>query len=309
MTEVITATGEKRLIKIASVRTSQVFRIESDAKTWGELRPAMKAAGIDLTNMVATIKASHHTIEHDEGVLPEGPCTIYLLAAKQKAGAIDFANITILADSVNGICEDLESAQKSIGKIITTGKAFASAATTFGNTMVEASDNISRMQNAVDRLIGSPVLGKTLVAAPEARKAATKALAKEEKIKKIPPQKTTPVVKTKETPVVKAKDPTDAEVEKMKIKAQKLGLKIHMKVAKSDSSYNRLYKKRFDAAKLEGVPIVKESKKSGIAAATIVESVKQSKQQKAQIPIADDDDDDAALLREAKEAERTRLKH
>ena len=74
-----------RTIKIVQTATASVKRFDSDATTWGELADQIKDE-YNLDKVKATVKETKGTLEHHDAVLPEGEFTIFLRAAKNKAG-------------------------------------------------------------------------------------------------------------------------------------------------------------------------------------------------------------------------------
>ena len=74
-----------RTIKIVQTATASVKRFESEATTWGELAEQIKGE-YNLDKVKATVKETKGTLEHHDAVLPEGEFTIFLRAAKNKAG-------------------------------------------------------------------------------------------------------------------------------------------------------------------------------------------------------------------------------
>ena len=74
-----------RTIKIVQTATASVNRFDSDATTWGELADQIKGE-YNLDKVKATVKETKGTLEHHDAVLPEGEFTIFLRAAKNKAG-------------------------------------------------------------------------------------------------------------------------------------------------------------------------------------------------------------------------------
>ena len=74
-----------RTIKVVQTATASVKRFDSDATTWGELADQIKGE-YNLDKVKATVKETKGTLEHHDAVLPEGEFTIFLRAAKNKAG-------------------------------------------------------------------------------------------------------------------------------------------------------------------------------------------------------------------------------
>ena len=74
-----------RTIKVVQTATASVKKFNSDATTWGELADQIKDE-YNLNKVKATVKETKGTLEHHDAVLPEGEFTIFLRAAKNKAG-------------------------------------------------------------------------------------------------------------------------------------------------------------------------------------------------------------------------------
>ena len=74
-----------RTIKIVQTATASVNRFDSEATTWGELTEQIKD-NYNLDKVKATVKETKGTLEHHDAILPEGEFTIFLRAAKNKAG-------------------------------------------------------------------------------------------------------------------------------------------------------------------------------------------------------------------------------
>ena len=74
-----------RTIKIVQTATASVNRFDSEATTWGELTEQIKD-DYNLDKVKATVKETKGTLEHHDAILPEGEFTIFLRAAKNKAG-------------------------------------------------------------------------------------------------------------------------------------------------------------------------------------------------------------------------------
>lgn len=76
-----------RKIIAFSTATSVFKEIMSAARTWGDLKSAVKDAGIDPTGMKIMIKETKVSIETDASVLPEGEFTLFITSAKIKSGS------------------------------------------------------------------------------------------------------------------------------------------------------------------------------------------------------------------------------
>ena len=67
----------------------KLVKIDSNAVTWGELSPAVRAEGIDTDEMKATENLNKSVLDSDASVLPTGPFTIFFTKKNSKAGALD----------------------------------------------------------------------------------------------------------------------------------------------------------------------------------------------------------------------------
>ena len=65
----------------------KLIKIETEATTWGELRPLANEEGVDTTQMRAMENKNKTSLEHDDAVLPEGNFTIFFTKINSKAGA------------------------------------------------------------------------------------------------------------------------------------------------------------------------------------------------------------------------------
>jgi hypothetical protein len=236
---------------VVNSRTSGKSTVVTEATTWGTLKDQLISAGTNMENMVAVVRETKNTLDQPDAILPTEDFTIFLLAQQQKGG-IDTNSLFTLAKSVDGICDDLNNAQEAIGKIVVTGKAFAVAATSFGEVMQDANEKITVMQDAVGRLIGG--------AMPPVMEKAVFRFTPEEASKLVPILNPLPSVPEpneeksakREYKKDKSPTPTDKQVEVMKAEAKRLGLKVVCKTGKSHPSYNREYKHAYDKAVLAG---------------------------------------------------------
>jgi len=82
MSETTTTT---RTVTIYSTQgRGQSQTIETDAKTWGELRPKIE---FNTSNVRAVVRENRTTLEANDAVLPEEEHTIFLYPTKVKSGA------------------------------------------------------------------------------------------------------------------------------------------------------------------------------------------------------------------------------
>lgn len=68
-------------------------KIESDAKTWGELKSQL-SGHYNLSNLQGTESVSKVSYTDDRAALPEGDFTIFFKPVKVKSGSVDYANLS-----------------------------------------------------------------------------------------------------------------------------------------------------------------------------------------------------------------------
>lgn len=71
-------------VTIVSTNTDQVFDIETNAETWGELSRHERIGGAN--GMRAMIGETKHTLESPDAILPQTDFTLYLSPSKVKSG-------------------------------------------------------------------------------------------------------------------------------------------------------------------------------------------------------------------------------
>ena len=76
-----------REITVFSTQGQTLKKILTNAVTWGELKPLVRAEGFDLSNLLASENKNKTDLVNDAAVLPEGPFKVFLRAAKVKSGA------------------------------------------------------------------------------------------------------------------------------------------------------------------------------------------------------------------------------
>jgi truncated hemoglobin YjbI len=65
----------------------KIIRLQSDAKTWGDIRPLINEEGINTSEMRAQENVKKTSLEHDDAELPEGAFTIFFTKINSKAGS------------------------------------------------------------------------------------------------------------------------------------------------------------------------------------------------------------------------------
>ena len=79
------------MVRLITLYTTlgKLVKIDSNAVTWGELSPEVRAEGIDTDEMKATENLNKSVLDSDASVLPTGPFTIFFTKKNSKAGALD----------------------------------------------------------------------------------------------------------------------------------------------------------------------------------------------------------------------------
>ena len=103
-----------RDITVVSTTASKKVVISSSARTWGQLKGESAMAALLGSNMEGVVRESKITLKNDDAVLPDGPCTIFLVQSKTKAGAyteeqFQSAILSALENVIGSITEDVAS--------------------------------------------------------------------------------------------------------------------------------------------------------------------------------------------------------
>ena len=76
-----------REIVAYATKGGKIAKINSDVKTWGELKPLLKMEGYDLNSLLAAESINRADLVNDLAVLPEGPFRVFLRPKQTKSGA------------------------------------------------------------------------------------------------------------------------------------------------------------------------------------------------------------------------------
>ena len=76
-----------REIVAYATKGGKIAKINSDVKTWGELKPLLKQEGYDLNSLLAAESINRADLVNDLAVLPEGPFRVFLRPKQTKSGA------------------------------------------------------------------------------------------------------------------------------------------------------------------------------------------------------------------------------
>ena len=81
-----TQTAVREIVAYAT-KGGKIAKINSDVKTWGELKPLLKREGYDLNSLLAAENINRADLVNDLAVLPEGPFRVFLRPKQTKSGA------------------------------------------------------------------------------------------------------------------------------------------------------------------------------------------------------------------------------
>lgn len=97
--------------------------VETSAETWGQLKAESSQVAKMSRDMKVTIKENRTTIESDDSLLPDTECTLFLFAAKVKAGGLteeklieDYA-ATKANELVDATEKDLDQIEEQVLKL------------------------------------------------------------------------------------------------------------------------------------------------------------------------------------------------
>lgn len=75
-----------RKVTVINPSTNQPVEIQTSATTWGTLVPELNANNITTNNMKGIVRETKNSLEVNDAALPQGEFTLFLFAAKNKAG-------------------------------------------------------------------------------------------------------------------------------------------------------------------------------------------------------------------------------
>lgn len=117
-----------RKVTVFSMNDNSRHVVETSAETWGQLKAESSQVVKMSRDMKVTIKENRTTIESDDSVLPDGDCTLFLFAAKVKAGGLteeklieDYAT-TKAGELVDAVEKDLDQIEEKVLKMSETKK-------------------------------------------------------------------------------------------------------------------------------------------------------------------------------------------
>ncbi len=81
-------------IQLYNTRQKQLETIETEAQTWGELKPQIAKLGFDTKSLLATESIFRNDLVLDEAILPDKDFTIFFRQKDTKAGGTDYSNMS-----------------------------------------------------------------------------------------------------------------------------------------------------------------------------------------------------------------------
>lgn len=112
-----------REIVAYATKGGKIAKINSDVKTWGELKPLLKEEGYDLNSLLAAESINRADLVNDLAVLPEGPFRVFLRPKQTKSGAdLPYKEVRAKVQELIASDGDVAKAHFNEGKNYTTKK-------------------------------------------------------------------------------------------------------------------------------------------------------------------------------------------
>lgn len=111
-----------RKVTVFSMQDNSRITADTNAETWGQLKSENSQINKMQRDMKVTIKENRTTIESDDSLLPDGDCTLFLFAAKVKAGAtpeeklIEEYSTVKAKEIIEAFEKDIEAFDKKVRK-------------------------------------------------------------------------------------------------------------------------------------------------------------------------------------------------
>lgn len=117
-----TQTAVREIVAYAT-KGGKIAKINTDAKTWGELKPLLKIEGYDLNSLLAAESINRADLVNDLAVLPEGPFRVFLRPKQTKSGAdLPYKEVRAKVQELIASDGDVAKAHFNEGKNYTTKK-------------------------------------------------------------------------------------------------------------------------------------------------------------------------------------------
>lgn len=112
-----------REIVAYATKGGKIAKINTDVKTWGELKPLLKQEGYDLNSLLAAESINRADLVNDLAVLPEGPFRVFLRPKQTKSGAdLPYKEVRAKVQEIIASDGDVAKAHFNEGKNYTTKK-------------------------------------------------------------------------------------------------------------------------------------------------------------------------------------------
>ena len=112
-----------REIVAYATKGGKIAKINTDVKTWGELKPLLKMEGYDLNSLLAAESINRADLVNDLAVLPEGPFRVFLRPKQTKSGAdLPYKEVRAKVQELIASDGDVAKAHFNEGKNYTTKK-------------------------------------------------------------------------------------------------------------------------------------------------------------------------------------------
>lgn len=113
-----------REIVAYATKGGKIAKINTNVKTWGELKPLLKQEGYDLNSLLAAESINRADLVNDLAVLPEGPFRVFLRPKQTKSGAdLPYKEVRAKVQEIIASDGDVAKAHFNEGKNYTTKKA------------------------------------------------------------------------------------------------------------------------------------------------------------------------------------------
>lgn len=112
-----------REIVAYATKGGKIAKINTDVKTWGELKPLLRGEGYDLNSLLAAESINRSDLVNDLAVLPEGPFRVFLRPKQTKSGAdLPYKEVRAKIQELIASDGDVAKAHFNEGKNYTTKK-------------------------------------------------------------------------------------------------------------------------------------------------------------------------------------------
>lgn len=112
-----------REIVAYATKGGKIAKINTDVKTWGELKPLLKREGYDLNSLLAAESIHRADLVNDLAILPEGPFRVFLRPKQTKSGAdLPYKEVRAKVQELIASDGDVAKAHFNEGKNYTTKK-------------------------------------------------------------------------------------------------------------------------------------------------------------------------------------------